>query len=143
MLHPTPRLCPACPAGEEKETRDGHYLYRTQGIFEKALPLQVGAGQPARALAWPLPPSPFPFSPFPNACAWGALVKKCTHAHPAGHLPMGRRPKRRARPGRHLVPPVRCTRPCLFTSPACLPARPYDCSPSRWVTSARWSAGWR
>ncbi|KAL4448467.1 hypothetical protein ABPG75_005686 [Micractinium tetrahymenae] len=28
--------------GEEKETRDGHYLYKTQGIFEKALPLQVG-----------------------------------------------------------------------------------------------------
>ncbi|PSC70457.1 50S ribosomal L23 [Micractinium conductrix] len=28
--------------GEEKETRDGHYLYRTQGIFDKALPLQVG-----------------------------------------------------------------------------------------------------
>lgn len=28
--------------GEEKDTRDGHYLYRTQGIFDKALPLQVG-----------------------------------------------------------------------------------------------------
>lgn len=28
--------------GEEKETRDGHYLYRTQGVFDKALPLQVG-----------------------------------------------------------------------------------------------------
>ncbi|KAI7838316.1 hypothetical protein COHA_007885 [Chlorella ohadii] len=28
--------------GEEKETRDGHYLYRTQGVFDTALPLQVG-----------------------------------------------------------------------------------------------------
>lgn len=28
--------------GEEKETRDGHYLYRTYGVFDKHLPLQVG-----------------------------------------------------------------------------------------------------
>lgn len=37
-------LCahPTYATGEEKETRDGHYLYRTQGIFEKAMPLQVG-----------------------------------------------------------------------------------------------------
>ena len=30
--------------GEEKETRDGHYLYRTQGVFDTALPLQVRVG---------------------------------------------------------------------------------------------------
>lgn len=28
--------------GEEKETRDGHYLYRTQGIFDTSRPLHVG-----------------------------------------------------------------------------------------------------
>lgn len=27
--------------GEEKETRDGHYLYRTHGVFDATLPLQV------------------------------------------------------------------------------------------------------
>lgn len=27
--------------GEEKETRDGHYLYRTHGVFDTTLPLQV------------------------------------------------------------------------------------------------------
>ena len=49
-------ICPCLCAGEEKETRDGHYLYRTQGVFDKALPLQVGAG-PAACPAWPACPA--------------------------------------------------------------------------------------
>ena len=69
MLLLTARRAPP-RAGEEKETRDGHYTYRTQGIFEQAAPLQVrargaargrgssgsSAGQHCRRCARPFPP---------------------------------------------------------------------------------------
>ncbi len=42
MFNPSHAPPPTHCAGEEKETRDGHYLYHTEGVFTVANPLEAG-----------------------------------------------------------------------------------------------------
>lgn len=50
--------------GDEKETRDGHYLYRTENIFDKAAPLQAhNQEEVKRWLNWIIGPRTEPLTP--------------------------------------------------------------------------------
>lgn len=51
--------------GIEKETRDGHYIYHTQNIFDKAAPLQAhNQEEVKRWLQWIIGPRTEPLTPF-------------------------------------------------------------------------------